>query len=436
MKNAKVFTNAKWIIICKIIQSVLQLLVGMLSARYLGPSNYGLINYAASITAFAMPIMKMGLDATLVFELVKNPKQEGRVLGTSLGMNVISSFLSIIGVSFFAYLANPDDRQTLIVCVVYSLSVFFAALEMIEYWFQYKLLSKYSSVVMLISYVAVSAYKIFLLVTQKNVVWFAFSHSIEYGLIAFCLILLYFRKSGDKLVFSFSLAKDMFYKSKYYIFASILVVVFQNIDKLLLTELSGTESTGYYSAAVTCTVITQFVFTAIIDSFRPEILKQKKEDEKEYETSLISLYSIVIYLSLLQSVAFTVFAKPIVYVMYGKDFMPTVKILQILVWYFTFSIIGTVRNVWILAEDKQKYLWGINLMGAAFSAILNFILIPHFDAIGAAIASFFTQLFTNFILGFILRPLRPNNRLILKSLNPKIFFANISSIVKMLLKRQ
>ena len=54
----------------------------------------------------------------------------------------------------------------------------------------------------------------------------------------------------------------MFYKSKYYIFASILVVVFQNIDKLLLTELSGTESTGYYSAAVTCTVITQFVFTA------------------------------------------------------------------------------------------------------------------------------------------------------------------------------
>ena len=75
-------------------------------------------------------------------------------------------------------------------------------------------------------------------------------------------------------------------------------------------------------------------------------------------------------------------------------------------------------------------------MGAAFSAILNFILIPHFDAIGAAIASFFTQLFTNFILGFILRPLRPNNRLILKSLNPKIFFANISSIVKMLLKRQ
>ena len=75
-------------------------------------------------------------------------------------------------------------------------------------------------------------------------------------------------------------------------------------------------------------------------------------------------------------------------------------------------------------------------MGAALSAILNLILIPHLDAMGAAIASFITQLFTNFILGFILKPLRANNKLILKSLNPKIFAANITSVVKMLLKKQ
>lgn len=75
-------------------------------------------------------------------------------------------------------------------------------------------------------------------------------------------------------------------------------------------------------------------------------------------------------------------------------------------------------------------------MGAALSAILNLILIPRLDAMGAAIASFITQLFTNFILGFILKPLRANNKLILKSLNPKIFAANITSVVKMLLKKQ
>ncbi len=436
MESRKVFNNAKWIIVCRIIQSVLQLVVGMLSARYLGPSNYGLVNYAASIAAFAMPIMKLGFDATLVYELVKSPNQEGKIMGTSMGMNIFSSFLSIAGISLFAFAANPNDKQTLIVCVVYSLSVFFAALEMIRYWFQYKLLSKYSSVVMLISYVIVSAYKIFLLVTEKNVVWFALSHSVEYGVIAIILIFIYFKKGGSKLSFSLSLAKEMFVKSKYYIFASIMVVVFQNIDKIMLTDLAGTTANGYYSAAVTCTGITQFVFTAIIDSFRPQILQLKKTDNNAFEASMSSLYSIIIYLSLIQSIGFTVFAKLIVLVMYGEDFMPTVQILQILIWNFTFSIMGSVRNVWILAEDKQKYLWRINLAGALFSIALNAILIPWIGAIGAAIASCLTQFLTNFVIGFIVPSLRRNNKLVLISLNPKILLKQLRLIVKMVLKKE
>ncbi len=435
MESKKVFNNAKWIIVCRVIQSLLQLLVGMLSARYLGPSNYGLINYAASITAFAMPIMKLGLDATLVYELVKNPKQEGKILGTSLGMNVFSSFLSMAGIALFAFVANPNDKTTLIVCVVYSLSVFFAALEMIRYWFQYKLLSKYSSMVMLLAYVVVSAYKIFLLVTEKDVIWFALSHSVEFGVISVMLFALYFKKGGEKLSFSFNVAKEMFFKSKYYIFASIMVVIFQNIDKVMLTEISGTAENGFYAAAVTCTGVTQFVFTAIIDSFRPIILQQKRQDNNAFENSMASLYSITIYLSLIQSIGFTVFAKLIVYVMYGAEFMPTVKILQILIWNFTFSIMGSVRNVWILAEDRQKYLWRINLAGAIVSIILNALFIPSFGAVGAAIASCLTQFITNFVVGFILPSLRPNNKLIIKSLNPKLLFKNINSVVKILLKK-
>ena len=77
MKQKQVFNNAKWIIVCKIAQSLIQLIVGMLCARYLGPSNYGLINYAASIVAFVLPIMRLGFDSTLVRELIENPENEG-----------------------------------------------------------------------------------------------------------------------------------------------------------------------------------------------------------------------------------------------------------------------------------------------------------------------------------------------------------------------
>ena len=49
----------------------------MLSARYLGPSNFGLINYAVSVVAFAVPIMQLGLPNILVQEMVEANDSEG-----------------------------------------------------------------------------------------------------------------------------------------------------------------------------------------------------------------------------------------------------------------------------------------------------------------------------------------------------------------------
>ena len=64
MADRKSIRNAAWIMICKVLQALVQLIVGMLSARYLGPSGYGLLSYAAALTAFAIPLMQLGLKLT------------------------------------------------------------------------------------------------------------------------------------------------------------------------------------------------------------------------------------------------------------------------------------------------------------------------------------------------------------------------------------
>ena len=259
MKEKQVLKNAKWIIVCKIAQSLLQFVVGMLCARYLGPSNYGLINYAASIVAFAMPLMKLGLDAILVYELVNSPEKEGEIMGTSLVLNVFSSLVCMAGVFAFSSIANFGEKEAILVCVLYSISVFFAAIEMIQYWFQYKLLSKQSSLVMLASYGVVSAYKIYLLAMAKSVYWFAVSHAIEFALIGIALVFLYFINKGLPFSFSFSRAKTMLARSKHYILAALMLVVIQNTDHIMLTMMDGEAENGLYSAAITCMTFIQFV---------------------------------------------------------------------------------------------------------------------------------------------------------------------------------
>lgn len=429
MANNKIFNNAKWIVACKVVQSLIQFVVGMMSARYLGPSNYGLISYAASIVAFFVPVMQLGLRSTLVQEYVERPEQEGKILGTSLVMNMVSAVACMIGVVAFAAVANQGEPETVIVCALYSVSLFFQAIEMLQYWFQAKLLSKYSSLAMLCAYVAVSAYKIYLLASAKSVYWFALSHAVEYGVTGGLLFLAYKKNGVQRLSFSFAVAKEMFRKSKHYIVAALMVVVFNSTGNIMLKLIISEAENGYFATAVTCSSITSFVFNAIVDTARPVALESRQKSKEAFERNIARIYAILTYLSLAQSVGFSLFARIIIQILYGKEYLPAVPVLQILVWNTAFSYMGSVRNIWILGEQKHSVLWVINGIGAVVNIVCNALLIPSWGACGAAVASVLTQVITNFVLGFVLKPIRENNRLILKGLNPKLL-GDMMSLLK------
>ena len=425
----RVVKNTSWIVVCKVAQSVLNLVVSMLTARYLGPSNFGLINYAASIVAFLVPLMQLGLRSTLVYEFIQKPDEEGQTLGTALLMNVLSAVLCMASITAFVSIANHDEKDTIIVCVLYSINLIFQALEMSQYWFQKNLLSKYTSLISLVAYVIVSAYKIYLLVDQKNIYWFAVAQAIDYFLIAVLLLVTYRKLGGQKLSVSFKRGREMLSKSKYYIISGMMVTIFAQTDRLMIKNMIGDAATGYYSAAVSCAGIASFVFAAIIDSMRPVILECKKQSIQSYEKNVSRLFSIVFYMSLIQCVVMTVFAKPIIWVLYGEEYFTSVDALRLVVWYITYSYFGQVRNVWILAEGKQKYLWRINLVGALLNVLLNSLVIPIWGILGAAVASLFTQFFTNVVVGFVMKPIRDCNRLMLKGINPRFALSEIKNIV-------
>lgn len=428
--NNKVAKNALWIIACRIAQALLSLAISTLSARYLGPGNYGLINYAISVVAFVSPIAMLGLSATLVQELLQKPEQEGKTMGTALTMSLISSLLCMAGAAAFVCVANPGETDTLVVCVLYSTVMLSQAVELMQYWFQSKLMSKYTSVTALIAYAIVSAYKIFLLVTGKNVYWFAVSYALDYMIIGIILLGIYGKKGEQKLSFSWQRAKEMVANSKHYILSLLMVTVFSQTDRIMLKLMYGAEETGFYSVAATCAMMTNFVFVALLESFRPVILTGKQTGEEEFKQPMKQLYSIMIYLSLAQSIGFTLLAKPVVDILYGAQYTASIPVLQVLIWYTTFSYIGATRDVWILANNKQNLLWIVNLSGAVINVIVNYLLIPIWGAIGAAVASLLSQFFTNVIMGYLIAPLRPSNKLMLESLNPNILIGMMRSLRK------
>lgn len=417
MKN-RVVQNAAWIISCKIIEAVLHLLITMLTARYLGPAGYGVISYAVSVTAFAVPVMQLGVRNILIKELVAEPERNGLTLGTALCMNLVSSLLCVVGVTAFASAANRGERETILVCCLYSLSLVFQAVEILQYWFQERLLSKYVSLSMLAAYAGMAVYQLMALASGKNIYWFAVSEAVRHCAGAILIVLLYGRCGGEPLRASLSVCKRLLGSSKHYILSNLMITMYAQTDKIMLSQMLGDKVTGYYAAAVTCANMSNFVYLAIVDSARPGIFQRKLENRERFEQSVSLLYAVMIALSLLQCVGFTLFASWIIRLLYGVEYGPAVELLRLVVWYTTFAHLGLVRDIWVLAEEKQSVLWKINIFGALTNVMLNYLLIPRFGAVGAAAASLVTQFAVNTGACFVLKPLRGSGILMLRGMDP------------------
>lgn len=414
--RGKMAHNAFWLIGAKVYHVAVNLVVSLLMARYLGPSNYGLINYAASFTAMFTAVCTLGINGILVNELIRD-NRNGLLIGSSIGMRLLSSLCSVITIVALAYALNPDEPTTVWVVLIYSTTLIFQSVDSINCWYQANLESKVTAKISAAGYTVAAIYKVWLLLTQKNVIWFAASHAVEYALVAILLLNAYriHAGRGQRLRFALDAGRTILSKSYHFILSGMMVAVYGQMDRIMLKSMIDETSVGYYSAAVTITSMWPFILSAIIDSAKPVILEKHGCDRQTFDRYLIRLYGAIMYISFAAALGITLLSGPIIVLLYGEAYLGARGALCILCWDTAFSYLGVARSVWMVPNGKQKYEKYIAGSGAVCNLILNAVMIPVWGVNGAAIATLVTQIFTNFIVGFFFRDIRENNFLILKA---------------------
>lgn len=415
LKNKEV-KNAGWIIGARVVHMVFSLIVSILSARFLGPSNYGLVNYGITYANFFMSLCTLGINSVIVKEFVDNPDQRGEALGTTIVLRLISSFLSVCMIIIISLFLDHGEPETIVVVALCAISLMFHGFETIGYYFQSLYQSKYSSIVSLIAYVVASVYKIVLLVCGMSVRWFAVATSVDYAVIAVLEMIVYKKKNGPKLTFSWAKGKYLLSKSYHYILSGLMVSIYGQTDKLMLKQMIDESSVGFYSIGVSVSNIWVFVLSAIIDSMYPTIMSLHKTSKLAFERKNKQLYAIVFYVSVAVSLLFTVFGKIAIRILYGVEYDPAYGSLSVVTWYTAFSYLGVARNAWIVCEDKQKYLKYTYFAAAIMNVILNAALIPLWGATGAAVASLLTQIFTSMGVPALIPGMRPNVKLMIDAI--------------------
>ncbi len=415
LKN-KVVSNAGWLIGGKVIQMVISLLVGLLSARYLGPSNYGVLNYAAAYTAFFTAFCTLGINSVIVKEFVDKKKSDGEIIGTALGLRAVSSLLSLLVIMAISFVLDAGEPITIAVVALCNLGLVFHIFEIFNYWFQSRLESKKTAIASLVAYSLTALYKLYLLITNKSVMYFALATSVDYVSVAVILFYFYKKSGGSKFSFSWEYGKNLLGKSYHFILSGLMVSIYGHTDRIMLKQMLDSAQVGYYATATTLCTMWCFVLTAIIDSMVPKIMETHNENKQKFESYNKLLYCIIFYVSMLVSVLFMVFGKLAIWLLYGEAYLPAAIPLKIITWYTAFSYLGVARNAWIVCENQQKSMKYIYFFAAISNVLLNLIFIPLFGTAGAAMASLAAQIVVTMIIPLFMKGMRRNTKMMVEAI--------------------
>ena len=416
MNRKKISINASWIMIGRAVQLLLTFVCTMFVSRYLGPTDYGKMTYVYSYIQLFLPLCTLGMNDIIVKELIENRKQNDEILGTTIGLRLMSSLICMVLSVLLVMTANRNDEVYRIIAILQSFTLLFQSFDTIAYFYQSRLLSRTVGIVYVLAYGTSSAFRMIGILLHRTISWFAFATSFDFLMIAILFVLIYLR-SGNRFRFSIRTAKRLLSKSVYYIFAGLLIVIYGKVTEILfLGKMVSDTDVGYYAAATTLCNAWPFILTAIIDTMAPVIIETHQKDHAQFEKKMKQLYAIIFYVSVIAAIGIDLLARPAIGIAYGSRYLPAVLPMRIYAWSTAFSYIGVARAVWMQCENKINLEVIISLFGAITNILLNYILIRLYGTVGAAIAAVLTQVLTNFIFLFVMKDTRRNAKLILEGI--------------------
>ncbi|MBP0017664.1 MAG: flippase [Cyanobacteria bacterium SBLK] len=406
----KIIANTTWLFGEKILQLFLGLFVGVWVARYLGPENFGLYNYVIAIVSLFGVIANLGLDQIIVRDISRDISQKDETLGTSFILRFTASIFSTFAVILFTFISDNNDPQVRMLIGIFSLAMSCSrSMEIVEYWFQSQVQSKYVVVGKNIVYITINIIKVIAIQLQAPVSVFVLILSLEQILNAIGLVIVY-QFSGSLIKawrFSYNRVRSLLKDSWPLILANIVIIIYMRIDQIMLAQISGAASVGLYSAAVKISEMWYFVPISIINSVYPSVVQGKELGDRIYYGRIQKLFGVVAIIGYLVAIPVTFLSPFIVTLIYGTEYAESATVLTIHIWAGLFIGLGVARTTWLTTENLTQFAAATTALGALVNIILNSLWIETYGGTGAAVATVISQIAASYLSGLFFPPTRP-----------------------------
>lgn len=394
--------NTQWMLLEQLVRTATAFFVGIYVARYLGLTQFGVLNYCMSIVVIITTLSRFGMDSILTREISRTPHDLEKLRSSAALMMFAAALVFSVACLLILYFSGAE-RTTLAYVAILLFMPVLQCLYVVDYQFQAQQQAKITSMIKAGGLLIGALVRIILVQYDSGLFWIIAVSPLEYLLIgaAFALLNRNYVKQpifrGASLEYITSLARSAWPM----VLSSLSTILYLRTDQLMIQHMLGPQELGLYSAA--SKIYEGWVVIPFILSIAalPRLVKQRQISKAIYERELCTLFATVFWAGIIVALFCSIFSELIIRLSFGDEFLPSAHVLSISMWAAAFSGLSSVSTRYFVTEGLER----LNLWRTVFTLLLNialnWVLIPIAGIEGAAFSTLISLVTANVFLDFL-----------------------------------
>ena len=377
-------------------------LVGsVLVARYLGPADFGRLSFAIAFVALLGTVQHLGLVGLVTQALVREPEGRDEILGSVFALKLLGG-LAIVLIAIPVGYMLADTRAEWFLISLVSFATLFEAGAIFRLYFEAEVQGRPVAIVMSAALLISLALRIAAIALAAPLWVFGVIFTAQVAMTSLGLWVGYNRRGHSVRRWRISAVRmrSLLSKSWPIMISSASAVVYLKIDQLMLGKMNGMAGVGTYAVAARISELTYALPTVLAGAIFPRLVQLHEQDRGRYDHRIRQSIDAMFWAGLCAAIGISLISGPFIALLFGAAYTGAGSILSIHIWACPAMFMGIIVQRWHMADNLQHLLIPRQVAGAAANVALNWLLIPSWGGIGAAIATVLSYTLAQYVLMF------------------------------------
>ena len=365
--KSRMLKSIFWITIDKYSGLILSILVSMVLARLLSPSEFGLVALASVLLAFIGLLSNMGLGPAVIQEQNLTQKEINSIFTFTIIVGFVLACLYFCLSWLIAWFYK--DSKLIHVCQLLSVTFFFGAINNIPSTLmtknqRFKEMAICSISMNLITgpiaifaaYKGLGVYSLMIAPFLNSVISFIYNRRFYP-----CNVDFHMSMAPIKRLASFSTYQMMFELVNYFS---------RNVDKLIIGRSMSIRDLGYYDKAYRLMQQPQNNITSVLNPVLQPNFAQYQNDMELMSTNYLRVIFVMASISFPLGVTLCLCGPEIIRLMYGSQWEPAIPCFQVLCLSLPFAMLSSTTGSIYQASNATKHLFFVGLINSTCMVLL------------------------------------------------------------------